>query len=151
MIPSIDWRLLSLPIVLAAASGCGKATAPLSNLVVAASVSAPVFRVDDSVVVTVTVRNTGDVVRTIETNLCPPFIVTTADGTIVGPAEQLCTAISKPRSLRPGDEYQFTQPWAGSGRSTGGAVLPAPGTYVVRGAIAESNVENSTATIEVLP
>jgi hypothetical protein len=113
-----------------------------------------VFRVGETVTVTVVVTNRAAQSRTIETNVCEPFQVTTASGTVVGPAARICTASSIQKTLVPGEQFVFTRTWSGDARGAGPsapAAVLAPGTYLVRGLAYLTTFESSSVTIQVIP
>src|SRR5450756_1841833 len=114
----------------------GQPTSPRADLEVTTSVTPSVFRVGQTVNVTVVVTNRADQPRTIETNVCEPFQVTTPGGAVVGPAARICTAMSIPKTLVPGEQFVFTTTWSGDARTAGPgspAAFLAPGTYMVHG------------------
>ena len=132
----------------------GQPTSPRADLEVSTSVTPSVFRVGQTVTVTVVVTNRADQSRTIETNVCEPFQVRTPGGTVVGPAARICTAMSMSKTLVPGEQYVFTTTWSGDARGAGlssPAAFLTPGTYVVQGLAALPTSANEPVTIQVIP
>jgi hypothetical protein len=132
----------------------GQPTSPSGDLEVSTSVAPSVFRVGQTVTVTVVVTNRADQSRTIETNVCEPFHVMTAGGTVVGPAARFCTASSLQKTLVPGEQFVFTTTWSGEARGAGPtspAAFLAPGTYVVHGLAYLSTFKSAPVTIQVIP
>ena len=132
----------------------GQPTSPRADLEVTTSVTPSVFRVGQTVNVTVVVTNRADQPRTIETNVCEPFQVTTAGGTVVGPAARICTAMSIPKTLVPGEQFVFTRTWSGDARGAGPnapVAFLAPGTYMVHSMAFFSSTEGAPVTIQVIP
>jgi len=132
----------------------GQPTSPKADLEVSTSVTPSVFRVGQTVTVTVVVTNRADQSRTIETNVCEPFQVTTAGGAVVGPAARICTAMSMPKTLVPGEQFVFTTTWSGDARGAGPgspAAFLAPRTYLVHGLAFLATFESTPVTIQVIP
>lgn len=132
----------------------GPPTSPRGDLEVGTTVAPSVFRVGQTVTVTVVVTNRADQSRTIETNVCEPFQVMTAGGTVVGPAVRICTAMSVAKTLMPGEQYVFTRAWSGDARGAGPTApttFLAPGTYVVNGLVYRTTFKSAPVTIQVIP
>jgi hypothetical protein len=143
------------PLAILALAACGSSSAPTGDLEVVTTVSPAAFRVGESVTVTVGIINRSDAPRTIDANGCPsPFIVTTTDGTIVAPAEQICSLGAVTKTLAPGERYERTENWTGRARA-GDIHAPAtflsPGSYVVRGLIYGPGVTTVSATVQIKP
>lgn len=148
-------RYYPFAILVLAMVACSKSTAPSRGLETSTNVAPATFRAGDAVNVTVDVTNRSDQPRTIETNPCPdPFVVTNLAGVIVAPSERICSAVSMPRTLAPGEQYVFTQRWSGDARGPtpiAAAVILAPGTYSVRSRLEGPGIESSSTTIHVTP
>ena len=132
----------------------GQPTSPRWDLEVTAAVTPSVFRVGETVAVTVVVANRADEPRTIETSVCEPFQVTTTGGTVVGPAGRICTAMSVQKTLVPGEQFVFVTTWSGDARSavpTSPPAFLAPGTYLVHGLAPLRTFRSAPVTIQVIP
>ena len=132
----------------------GQPTSPRGDWEVSTSVAPSVFRVGQTVTVTVVVTNRADQSRTIETNVCELFQVMTAGGTVVGPAAKYCAASSFPKTLVPGEQFVFATTWSGDALLAGPTrpiVFLAPGTYVVNGLAYLSTFKSASVTIQVIP
>jgi len=132
----------------------GQPTSPSGDWEISTTVAPSVFRVGQTVTVTVVVTNRADQSRTIETNVCEPFQVTTPGGTVVGPATRICDAMSRPKTLVPGEQFVFTTTWSGDARGAGPTsptAFLAPGTYVVHGLVHLSTFKSTPVTIQVIP
>ena len=132
-------RLHGLAVVLLGL-GCREPTSvdyDLHEFQVTTSVSSTVAREREPTTVSVTVTNVGTVPRSLFTGCLQGFVVETADGTRVGPAEIYCLTITGPDvvELAPGEQLAFEARWAGEAyRPTGTEprLVPA-GTYLLRG------------------
>ena len=98
-------------------AGCASPTQPLRYAHVVTTVEEG-SGVAGSIAVTTTVRNDGDRPISLETNPCPVrFRVETLLGTRVELGAQVCSAISRPVSLAPGQSFSFNDQWDGTDRS----------------------------------
>ena len=139
--------------------GCRDGNSPPQPLTVAASVDRPVFRLGDTVIVTIDVSNPGTRTTTLETDFCPvlPFVVTTLAGVMVGPdfVTSGCLLIGGTVSLPPGAHRTFVTKWAGSALrdAPSNPVSLAPGEYLLRGRLRPDDVagEGTPVLIEILP
>jgi hypothetical protein len=146
------YRLLFGLLLLAACSG--DVTAPLAiqdtELVVVASISPSTFRAGDSVTVVVTVVNRSDVSQAIELNQCSrAFVVTTTDGSVVGPDAVGCLLYSARMALAPGASYSWSVPWFGRGSAPFSPMLK-PGDYIVT-AVKTIAWEGNPVSMSLLP
>lgn len=146
------YRRASLAISLVALfAACSTAPNAADGFSVVTTVSPAQFRAGDQVSVHVVVRNISYETRTIAGNNCPyAFVVVGADGSIVGPGDQICTAQMETVHLPPQGEYSWTQTWTGGARTTSPQLLP-PGTYVVRGRLMDGGSRNAGATVTITP
>lgn len=99
-------------------AACSSATSPTADLGVVTTLSRAEFRAGDAIDVSITVTNHGTASRELNIATCPdPFIVTTEDGTVVGPALRGCTLELRTRDLRPGESFTYALLWLGDARS----------------------------------
>ena len=145
--------LIAAFIMLAA---CRSSTTPAPAFDVTVQLASPTVAVGRSVGVTVTVKNVGSSTFDLNVGSCPePFIVTTSDGAVVGPAARGCLLILRIRELAPGESYSYDAQFAGSGLGSGdlgGTPLP-PGSYLIRGRVAVAGAfrQSAAAALEILP
>ncbi len=94
--------------------GCASVTDPFTDVRVTTTVE-PRSNLADPVSITTTVINDATRAVTVETNPCPVrFRVETPAGVRVGPPGQICTAISQPITLAPGQSFSFHDQWNGT-------------------------------------
>lgn len=110
---------------------CSDPSAPADDLVVTASVAPSVLRPDEIAQVVVTITNRGSRTHSVRRSTChASFVVSTEDGTFVGPPEpQICALIAlAPTELRRGEELVMPTQWWVAGDVS-------PGTYLLRGSV----------------
>lgn len=118
--------------------GCSNPpTSSSDDLVWAVGVTPSAFRVGDTATVQVVVTNRGIRPHDIMTNACPDsWVVTTTNGTVVGPRQLYCAAFLSYKTLAAGETYVFsTRTWTGDALSdlaNGPPKMLAPGDYVIR-------------------
>ena len=135
---------------LAAAIGCSASTPPTGDLDVRTAVAPSSFRIGDSVTITFEVTNRGSASHTINVGICPSsFLVTTTEGTIVGPGTQLCDLMARTRTLAPGEQYTLEDHWIGGTNFGDPSKVMAPGTYLVRSRTITDRTDASSATIQI--
>ncbi|MGE5731113.1 MAG: BsuPI-related putative proteinase inhibitor [Gemmatimonas sp.] len=130
---------------------CQHVTSPQADVEVSARLSSAEFRAGDTVRLTVTVTNRGEVIRELNTAECPaPFVVTTENGAEVGPAEHACTLQLAMKTLAPGESFIYTVPWSGDARSA--PRLP-PGRYLLRARVPAKGglIEGDPIAFRILP
>ena len=141
--------------VFAASCGADSTSPSAASLLATTTVTPAVFHSGKVVAVHVIVTNRGSVPRTIDVNLCPdPFLVSSAAGTVVGPADRTCTADARQKSLAPGEQFSFDRAWINgpvtAGLDTASSNLPM-GSYQVRGRLTASDVDAPSVTVQIVP
>lgn len=130
-----------------AITGCTSTTEPAPGLDVSVALSSEVVHSGERIAVTVAAINRGTRSVPVVGDPCPgangAFVVTTADGKVVGPGEAVCVAIAIPKvMLAPGEQIEFQASWAGDSqrsRFAGPPVFLDPGEYQLRGQILTSS------------
>jgi hypothetical protein len=125
-------------IALAAAVGCSDAASP-GDLAISISTTASVVKPGEAIGVNVTVANVGDREHTFESGGCPAmFRVYELEGSTVR-RDEICSAVSRPVRLVPGDSYTVHYTWTAEKVSyTGGSMVRTPlppGEYTFRGEV----------------
>ena len=129
----------AIPVVTLAS--CGETPLSPESLGLRMTVTAepPVFRVGESTVVTVVVRNEGEMVRRVTDGTCHILLgVLDERGEVVGPRASVCSLQSIVLELAPGEQVEFTKSWGGEQMMTdasGASVALPPATYRVRATV----------------
>jgi hypothetical protein len=123
-------------LILSVLTACGgRVTSPSAQLDWSIAATPASFAIGDSVIVVVTVTNRSAAVSAINSADCQPWIVTRADGSVVGPRQAFCAAVFQSRQLAPGESYTFpSQKWVGDATSsdpTSPVSFVAPGMYLI--------------------
>ena len=131
-------RHLLLSAGVAALLGCSDAANP-GDIAVSVTTTASQIKAGESVGVNVTVTNVGDREHTFEAGGCPAmFRVHELEGSTVR-RDEICSAVSRPVRLVPGDSYTVHYTWTAEKVSyTGGSVVRTPlppGEYTFRGEV----------------
>ncbi|MEP6778248.1 MAG: hypothetical protein ABJC26_00050 [Gemmatimonadaceae bacterium] len=135
-------------------ASCSAVTSPKGSVRATVSVSSSVLRLGIPMVVRITVENTGTKAVTIAANECPEqFVVTRADGTIVGPGTRICSLGARSQVLQAGEQVVFSSTWSGDalplGSNAANGTLP-PGNYLIKPSVLELASTNSVP-IQVVP
>lgn len=132
-------RLGFIACVVAAAAGCGSsATGPAGHVAIAGTVFSATVRQGENETLNFEVTNTGSTTIHFESNMCPGTLeVFDAQGKQVYDARNfttVCAAFSAPRTLAPGEKYQWQEGWPGVLIASHGApqTIPPVGTYTMR-------------------
>lgn len=139
----IGWmRHVHRPLLLVAGTvACGGLTGPdvvwpERDLRVTTAVSRATLRQWDTLTVTLAVHNAGRVAYDIVTDRCvDAFVVTTTDGSVVGPGPIICSLIGTPLdriSVAPGASIVLRRTWLATGAQGGHAASLASREYLVR-------------------
>lgn len=131
----IDRILLLLAIP--AFTACGSPTAS-QDIVITASVSAPVVHPGQAISVTITIENHGTVVGGINgAQYCLPFSIRDPSGQDFTPDRGACALPIAFTQVAPGESQTMTYEWAGevNERSEAGSPYLPSGTYFLRGVI----------------
>lgn len=146
-------------MLMLAVVSCSSPVSPSADLRVETTMSTTTVRPGDAVTVSIVLSNHGALPHRVYADVCPdPFVVTRADGTVVGPAERLCALISPLMvDLAPGESYTITVPWTGDARA-GMLQIPPPvlpaGAYRLQARIMTQGgivVEGTPVEIHVVP
>lgn len=153
-------RSVGAMLLVLAAVGCARPTEPDEGLEVLVELSSDVFRPGEPLGVTITAVNRGTLTVPIIGNPCQgangAFVVTTADGTLIGPGEALCTLVGiPPRQFAPGEQIVIQTTWEGDSRlsrTNSPPVYVDPGEYQLRGQILTTSgrVLSAPASVRVL-
>ena len=143
--------VLFLGLFLLIGCGDGELLGP-AGLMFEATVTPSTFRVGDSVSVQVTLRNVSARTRTIDIGDCPPyFFVTNSSEQVIAPGYRLCSAISRPRELQPGEHHRYDYRWNGDARGIAidvAAVLT-PGSYKLHPGIESGGAQARGAPVSI--
>lgn len=148
--------LVVCSIVPALLGACADATGPAHRLEVSITTSSATVNVEQPITITVAALNQGRESVRVGANSCPEaYRVETTSGELVAPGPTICALAALTKSLRPGEQLEFSYTWGGTTRErVGGPAVQLPAaSYELHGVVFADGEEvtSSPIGIEVQP